>query len=437
MLENEKLKEAFSAVGKLPKFFKDNILDPFIAGGGAKLRSSQIQFISGALTGIRDIIKVIAGDAGTGDGGLMDVINHQLVNLTSNGLGAGKHLKTATGVLDELGKDNAFSSFLNSLLVNIILPMRFAARISGGSRNLTEAVSSFNQMTSLIKVLPEFFKLINTELPKINIKGASNLNDATSNINSIKDTLPKFLETLSYGIILPAVTKLPPIAFIAQASKRLELASKLADSLQPFIHKFAAMNQIIGGNLEKINLVDCIGTLIQKLDPADTALSMLADKLIKVKESLQSIADSMTNIVSISGKSDVIGVLSQLQLLTNNITDKAKNTVKLNPFDNITSQVQLNNVPSKTPKSDDDTEAIAKNTEKMKNQQENEISLLKQIVAALLTQPKSSSNNANTSISNSGEINLNVSSGNNGQGPGNTFNTVAYSGSNYGPRANT
>ena len=432
MFENPKLEEAFSVVGKLPKFFKTNILDPFIAGGGAQLRASNIQFISGALTGIKDIITVL-----TGDKGLMDVINVQLKTLGSKtSVDGGDRLKKATEVLNELGKDNAFSSFLNSLLVNIILPMRFAARISGGSRNLTEAVSSFVQMTALIKVLPEFFKLINTELPKINIKGASNLNLATSNINSIKDTLPKFLETLSYGIILPAVTKLPPIAFIAQASKRLKLATTLGEDLAPFINKFAAMNQIIGGNLEKINLVDCIGTLIQKLDPADTALSMLADKLIKVKESLQSIADSMTNIVSISGKSDVIGVLSQLQLLTNNITDKAKNTVKLNPFDNITSQVQLNNVPSKTPKSDDDTEAIAKNTEKMKDQQANEISLLKQIVAALLTQPKSSSNNANISVSNSGAINLNPSTGD-GQGPGNAFKTVAYSGSNYGPRANT
>jgi hypothetical protein len=201
MFKNPKLLEAFSAVGELPKFFKDNILDPFIAGGGAHLRASNIQFISGALNGIKDIITVIAGDEGTGGGGLMDIINNRLDNLISNGVGAGGHLKIATGVLDELGKGDAFSKFLNSLLVSIILPMRFAAKISGGSKNLTEATASFSQMQTLIAGLPKFFEVINTELPKmsaIDSNGASNLNLATSNINSIKDTLPKFLETLSY-----------------------------------------------------------------------------------------------------------------------------------------------------------------------------------------------------------------------------------------------
>jgi hypothetical protein len=432
MFKNPKLLAAFSAVGELPKFFKDNILEPFIAGGGAQLRASNIQFISGALNGIKDIITVIAGDEATGGGGLMDIINNRLDNLTSNGVGAGNHLKTATDVLNELGKDDAFSKFLNSLLVNIILPMRFAARISGGSKNLTEATASFSQMQTLIAGLPKFFEVINTELPKMSktdSNGASNLNLAISNINSIKDTLPKFLEALSYGIILPAVTKLPPIAFIAQASKRLKLATDLGDALAPFINKFAAMNAIIGGNFEKINLVDSLGSLITKLNPADEALSTLADKLITVKESLQSIADSMTTIMSINDQSGIVNVLSSLSSLPNNIAEKAKNAINLTSVDSVKTKVELSNVQNQKPQSDPATETTAENTEKMKEQQRNMVATLQGILAALMTPAKPSNNNVNTSTSNTGAINLNNGTGS-GQGGGNAFASAAFAANN-------
>ena len=432
MFKNPKLLEAFSAVGELPKFFKDNILEPFIAGGGAHLRASNIQFISGALNGIKDIITVIAGESGTGTGGLMDIINNRLDNLISNGVGAGGHLKTATGVLDELGKGDAFSKFLNSLLVNIILPMRFAARISGGSKNLTEATASFSQMQTLIAGLPKFFEVINTELPKMSktdSNGASNLNLAISNINSIKDTLPKFLETLSYGIILPAVTKLPPIAFIAQASKRLKLATDLGDALAPFIDKFAAMNKIIGGNFEKINLVDSLGSLITKLNPADEALSTLADKLITVKESLQSIADSMNTIMSINDQSGIVNVLSSLGSLPNNIAEKAKNAMSVASFDSMKAKVELGSVQKQKQESDPATETTAENTEKMKELLRNMVTTSQGILAALMTPAKPSNNNVNNSTSNTGAINLNNGTGS-GQGGGNAFASAAFAANN-------
>ena len=434
MLEDKKLKEGFSIVGKLPKFFKDNILDPFIAGGGAQLRASNIQFISGALTGIKDIITVL-----TGDKGLMDVINVQLKSLGSKtSVDGGDRLKKATEVLNELGKGDAFSKFLNSLLVNIILPMRFAARISGGSKNLTEAVSSFNQMTALIKVLPEFFKLINTELPKMSMKdssgNASVLNTAISNINSIKDTLPKFLEALSYGIILPAVTKLPPIAFIAQASKRLKLATDLGSALAPFIGKFAAMNQIIGGNFEKINLVDSLGSLIQKLNPADEALSTLADKLITVKESLQSIADSMNTIMSINDQSGIVNVLSSLGSLPDNIAEKAKNAMSVASFDSVRAKVELSNVQKQKPELDPATETTAENTEKMKELLRNMVATSQGILAALTTTDNSSNNGVSPSKSNTVAISLNSGTGS-GQGGGNAFLSSAFAMNNGNPPA--
>jgi len=432
MFENPKLKEGFSIIGKLPSFFKDNILDPFIAGGGAQLRASNIQFISGALTGIKDIIKVISGDDG-----LITLIEVQLKTLAStSNINGGDRLKQATDVLNDLGKGDAFSSFLNSLLVNIILPMRFAARISGGSKNLNEATASFVQMQTLIAGLPVFFKLINTELPKMGKeKSGSNLNAAISNINSIKDTLPKFLETLSYGIILPAVTKLPPIAFIAQASKRLKLATDLGDALAPFINKFAAMNATIGGNFEKINLVDSLGSLITKLNPADEALSTLADKLITVKESLQSIADSMTTIMSINDQSGIVNVLSSLSALPNNIAEKAKNAINLTSVDSVKTKVELSNVQNQKPQSDPATETTAENTEKMKEQQRNMIAALQGILAALITPAKSSNNNVNTSTSNTGAINLNSGTGS-GQGGGNAFQSAAFAGNNMNAPAN-
>ena len=434
MLEDKKLKEGFSIVGKLPRFFKDNILDPFIAGGGAQLRASNIQFISGALTGIKDIITVL-----TGDKGLMDVINVQLRTLGSKtSVDGGDRLKKATEVLNELGKNDAFSSFLNSLLVNIILPMRFAARISGGSKNLTESVSSFNQMTALIKVLPEFFKLINTELPKMSktdSNGASNLNLAISNINSIKDTLPKFLETLSYGIILPAVTKLPPIAFIAQASKRLKLATDLGSALAPFIDKFAAMNKIIGGNFEKINLVDSLGSLITKLNPADEALSTLADKLITVKESLQSIADSMNTIMSINDQSGIVNVLSSLGSLPDNVAEKAKNAMSVASFDSIRAKVELSNVQKQKPELDPATETTAENTEKMKELLRNMVATSQGILAALTTTDNSSNNGVSPSKSNTVAISLNNGTGS-GQGGGNAFKSSAFAMNNGNPPAN-
>ena len=437
MFKNPKLLEAFSAVGELPKFFKDNILDPFIAGGGAHLRASNIQFISGALNGIKDIITVIAGESGTGTGGLMDIINNSLDNLTSTGVGAGGHLKIATGVLDELGKGDAFSKFLNSLLVSIILPMRFAAKISGGSKNLTEATASFTQMQTLIANLPKFFEVINTELPKmsaIDSNGASNLNLAISNINSIKDTLPKFLEALSYGIILPAVTKLPPIAFIAQASKRLKLATDLGSALAPFIDKFAAMNQIIGGNFEKINLVDSLGSLITKLNPADEALSTLADKLITVKESLQSIADSMNTIMSINDQSGIVNVLSSLGSLPDNIAEKAKNAMSVASFDSVRAKVELSNVQKQKPELDPATETTAENTEKMKELLRNMVATSQGILAALTTTDNSSNNGVSPSKSNTVAISLNSGTGS-GQGGGNAFQSSAFAMNNGNPPA--
>jgi len=432
VFDDKKLKEAFSSVGKLPKFFKDNILEPFIAGGGAQLRASNIQFISGALTGIKDIIKAIAGDEG-GGGGLMDLINNNLKTLTKLD-GSGEALKKATEVLNELGKGDAFSSFLNSLLVNIILPMRFAARLSGGSKNLKEATDSFTQMTALITNLPTFFKLINTQLPAMGTPKTGTLQQAITNIDSIKDTLPKFLETLSYGIILPAVTKLPPIAFIAQASKRLKLATDLGDALAPFINKFAAMNQMIGGNFEKINLVDSLGSLITKLNPADEALSTLADKLITVKESLQSIADSMNTIMSINDQSGIVNVLSSLGSLPDNIAEKAKNAMSVASLDSVKAKVELSNVQKQKPESDSATETTAENTETMKGQLRAMIATSQAILAALTTPDNSNSNGVNTSRSNTGAISLNNGSGS-GQGGGNTLESSAFATINGKPPA--
>ena len=422
-MDDKKLKESFKIIADLPKFFNDSILIPFLKGGGASIGPSKIDFVFKSLEGIKKIIELLTGP----NNFILTVNNMSKFTDMKNNTSV---LKTAKAALDSFGDKELFASFLNSLLVNIIIPMRFAERISGGSGNLAKVSLGFAAINKIITELPTFLQSINIGLSSLKApdgKGKTGLQNAIDNINSIKDILPKFLETLSYGIILPAVTNLPPIAFIAQASKRLKLATSLGDELAPFINKFADLNKVIGGNLEKINLVDCVGTLIKKLDPADTALSMLADKLIKVKESLQSIADSMTNIVSINGKSDVINVLSKLQLLSNNITDKAKNAVKLNSLDNITSQVQLNNVPDKNQKSDDGTEAIAENTEEMKKLLKNTVASLQGILAALNTQPKSSSNNANTSVSNTGAINLNSGSGN-GTGRGLVFGASAYTG---------
>jgi hypothetical protein len=422
-MNDPKLKESFQIIADLPKFFNDSILIPFLKGGGASIGPSKIDFVFKSLEGIKKIIELLTGP----NNFILTVNNMSKFTDIKNNTSV---LQNAKAALDSFGDKELFASFLNSLLVNIIIPMRFAERISGGSGNLAKVSLGFAAINKIITELPAFLQSINIGLSSLKApdgKGKTGLQNAIDNINSIKDILPKFLETLSYGIILPAVTNLPPIAFIAQASKRLKLATSLGDELAPFINKFANLNTVIGGNLEKINLVDCVGTLIKKLDPADTALSMLADKLIKVKESLQSIADSMTNIVSINGKSDVINVLSKLQLLSNNITDKAKNAVKLNSLDNITSQVQLNNVPEKNQKSDDGTEEIAENTEEMKKLLKNTVASLQGILAALNTQPKSSSNNANTSVSNTGAINLNSGAGN-GTGRGIVFGAMAYTG---------
>jgi hypothetical protein len=426
MFENPKLKEGFSIVGKLPSFFRDNILKPFIAGGGAQLKSSNIQFISGALNGIRDIIKVISGDDG-----LMTVIQVQLRTLASKtGVDGGDSLKNATDVLNDLGKGDAFSSFLNSLLVNIILPMRFAAKISGGSKNLTEATQSFIQMQTLIAGLPAFFKLINSELPKMSMKdnkGASNLNVAISNINSIKDTLPKFLGALSYGVILPVLKNLPPVAFITQASKRLNLAAKLAESMEPFIGKFAELNAKIGGNFESFNLITCLTGLITKLNPADEALSMLAEKLITVKESLQSIADSMNDIMSINSKSDVISMLTGISEFSNTMAEKISNAVSTNGLQGITSRMEINSVSNKEEPTDKDIENIAEKSEENVNQNNTIIAALNKMIDIWTSTSKTSGNNGiNNARSNNGAIVLNSGTGSGQTTDGSIFNSSAY-----------
>ena len=427
MFENPKLKEGFSIVGKMPKFFKENILDPFVAGGGAKLKASNIQFISGALNGIKDIIKVISGEDG-----LMTVIEVQLRTLASSSTsgGGGDSLKKATDVLNDLGKGDAFSSFLNSLLVNIILPMRFAAKISGGSKNLTEATQSFTQMQTLIASLPAFFKLINTELPKMSMKdnkGASNLNIAISNINSIKDTLPKFLGALSYGVILPVLKNLPPVAFITQASKRLNLAAKLAESMEPFIGKFAELNAKIGGNFESFNLITCLTGLITKLNPADEALSMLAEKLITVKESLQSIADSMNDIMSINSKSDVISMLTGISEFSNTMAEKISNAVSTNGLQGITSRMEINSVSNKEEPTDKDIENIAEKSEENVNQNNTIIAALNKMIDIWTSTSKTSGNNGiNNARSNNGAIVLNSGTGSGQTTDGSIFNSSAY-----------
>ena len=189
------------------------------------------------------------------------------------------------------------------------------------------------------------------------------------------------------------------------------------------------MNKIIGGNFEKINLVDSLGSLITKLNPADEALSTLADKLITVKESLQSIADSMNTIMSINDQSGIVNVLSSLGSLPNNIAEKAKNAMSVASFDSMKAKVELGSVQKQKQESDPATETTAENTEKMKELLRNMVTTSQGILAALMTPAKPSNNNVNNSTSNTGAINLNNGTGS-GQGGGNAFASAAFAANN-------
>ena len=424
MLEDPKVKESFGIVGKLPKFFQDSILNPFIAGGGAKLRTSNIQFISTAISGMNDVIKAIASDDG-----IIDTINYDLQNIIKKAGNAPTNLEKASGVLADLGKNNAFASFLNSLLANVILPIRFATRISGGSKSIAATAESFNGIKSIIKDLPDFLRSINTGLSGLGTAKdpSGNLRLAIDNINKIKDDLPKFLETLSYKVILPSFTKLPPVAFIKQAEKRLFLAHKLADALVPFINRYAAINATIGGNINQIGLVDSISTLIGKLDPADEALSSLADKLNSLKESLQTIADSMNEIVSINDASGIVNVLSSLSTLPSDVASKAKNAaVGVNNMESLKTRIELNNIQGKKSTTDECMETVADNSKESILKQKNMIDVLKSILFALTSPETSGSSSGPATLSNTGNLNLSSGTSAGGRGDGNIFNSSAY-----------
>ena len=425
MLKDPKIKESFGVVGQLPKFFQDNILNPFIAGGGAKLKAGNIQFIATAIGGINDIIKVLAGDDG-----LINTINDELKNIIKKDVGSSSNLEKASLVLAELGKNNAFASFLNSLLTNVVIPIRFAARISGGPKAISATAESFKSITMIIKDLPDFLRSINTGLAGLGTAKdpSGNLKLAIDNIDKIKNDLPKFLETLSYNVILPSFTKLPPVAFIKQAEKRLLLAKQLSTALIPFINTYAGINATLGTNINQIGLAQSIFGLIGQLSPADEALSSLADKLNSLKESLQTIADSMKEIISINDASGIVNVLSSLSTLPADVANKAKNAaIGVNNMENLKTKVELNNIQNKKTTTDECMETVADNSEASLKKQGNIVDVLKSILSALTSPETSGSSSGGAgSTSNTGSLNLGSGTSAGGRGDGNIFNSSAY-----------
>ena len=421
-INNPELIKSFQTIASIPKFFNDNILNPFLKGGGASLGPSKIDFVFKSLEGTKKIIELLTGEENL----MQSIRNLSSITDLNNDTSV---LLEAKKTLDSFGANDLFASFLASLLTNIIIPMRFAAKIAGGEKNIEQASKSFIAITGIVKNLPGFLQSINIglgDLKKTDKEGKTGLNNAINNINSIKNTLPKFLDALSYDIILPVLKNLPPVAFIAQASRRLELASKLADSLQPFIGKFADLNAKIGGNFESFNLVTCLTGFITKLNPADEALSMLAEKLITIKESLQSIADSMNNIMSINSKSDVISMLSGIYDFSNNMADKISNAVSTSGLQGITSRMEINSVSKKEEPADKDIGNIAENSEENVSQNNAIISRLNKIIDIWTSSSKTSGNGVNNSKSSNGAIVLNSGTGSGDMMEGMILNSTAY-----------
>jgi hypothetical protein len=433
--ENKKM---FELMGKIPSFYADNVLEPFVNGGGASLSIGGINFVKDAMEGITKILNSFFGN----DGVLNTIRSLNTVFVNKDPKTGKNKLEQATKILDDFGKDDVFLKFVSSTLENLIFPMLLAAKITGGSANLTEGVKSTGQFVELIKQVPVLLNTIQTELSKVGTITDTNsvINNAKSQIDKLGNSLPLLLESLTLNVVIPVLENLLPSIYMEQATKRLGSAMTLVNNINNFGLAYRNIDTGLFSGLDKLSLVGSISKLLNTIDPVEGKLSSFSDKLIFIKDSLQSIADSMNSIVGLNVQGSIIDVLTKIGDLPTNgisaINNAGSNLAKVtvDNFDNIKNKLQLEIMPNKN---SPENESLEKLNEKEKTNLEKQdvvIALLKNIHNALTISGVLKGEEPSTyTTSNTGKLGIENVTSNGNASSGNVLNSSSVQASNGNP----
>ena len=432
--ENKKM---FELMGKIPSFYADNVLEPFVNGGGASLSIGGINFVKDAMDGIAKILSSFFGEKG-----VLDTVRNIGPLIKAPVPGTMSKLEQATKVLDDLGKDDVFLKFVSSTLENLIFPMLLAAKITGGSASLSEGVKSTGYFVDLIKNVPLLLNAIQKELSKVGTitDPKSVINNAKTQIDKLGNSLPLLLESLTLNVVIPVLENLLPQIYMDQATKRLGSAMTLVDNINNFGRAYQNIDAGLFSGLDKLSLVGSISKLLNTIDPVEGKLSSFSDKLIFIKDSLQSIADSMNSIVGLNVQGSIIDVLTKIGNLPTSGISAINNAganlakVSVDNFDNIKNKLQLEIMPNKN---SPENESLEKLNEKEKTNLEKQdvvIGLLKNIHTALTISGLFKGEEPSTyTTSNTGKLGIENVTSNGNASSGNVLNSSSVQSSNANP----
>ena len=432
--EGKDTAKLFDTLSKIPKFYGDKILAPFMEGGGGALSLGGINFVSQALEGISKIIVNFLGNDG-----VLRTLQKNSTKITARP-GSISELEKATNILTSLSQNNVFSDFVGSLLDGVIFPILIASRLVGGPTNLTNGIKATEAFSTIIKIIPDLLKNVTVELSKIgDIQDASSvISNAKVQIDKLKEPLPKLLQSLTENIILPVLENLLPAIYVEQALKRLKASNEIVQNLNEFIGTFAAIDNSLSGTFNQLGIVESIGNLLNAIDPVDGNLSSFSDKLITIKESLETIANTMNSIIGMTVGGSVLDVLNKIGEIPasgiNAINNVGTNLAKVNldNFENIKNKLQLEVIPNKNSPENESLEKLNEKEEKNLEKQDQMLKVLSNIHSALVSagvMPEGSS----YTISQTGKLGVNKSTGNGTASSGNVLASSSVSANNLNP----
>ena len=434
MLSSAETKKLFEILAKIPKFYNDNILKPFQESGGFRLNLGAVNFISNSLIGITKIMDSLFSREGI----LRKIQTYQ--NFTKIGKDGKTQLTNIKNVLDDFGKDNLFLNLIASLMSNIILPAMGAARVAGGPAALAAGVKSTEEIINLINKIPVLIKTSLAELSKLGTvtNPKSDISKAKNVIDQMKDPFPKLLKSLTENIVIPSLVYLLPKSLIEQASKRLGSASDLVQKLQPFLASYAQLDLSLGSTLEKLTLVSCLNNLMKNIDPVEGNLSKFSDKLILVKDHLESIAESMTSIAGLRVEGNIFDVLNKVGEIPEGGIKALQNlgstigTVTTDIFDSIKNKLQIELIKDKNSAESEKLDQLNKKEEQNLQNQKSMLAALGNIYNALVSagvvQPTPSG-----TVSKTGKLGIEKVTGNGTASTGNPLNSSSVQATNLSP----
>lgn len=434
MLTSKDTEKLFDTLSKIPQFYGDKILAPFIEGGGGALSLSGINFVGQAIEGISKIIESFLGPKG-----VLKTLQSNMNRIAAKP-GNISELEKATNILKPLSENNVFSDFIGSLLDGVIFPILIASRLVGGPSNLTNGVKATEAFSTIIKIIPDLLKNVTVELSKIgDIKDPSSIiSSAKTKIDSMKEPLPKLLQSLTENVILPVLENLLPAIYVEQALKRLKASNEIVQNLNEFIGTFSSIDNSLSGTFNQLGIVESIGNLLNAIDPVDGNLSSFSDKLITIKESLENIANTMNSIIGMTVQGSILDVLNKIgQIPANGINaiNNAGNSiakVNLDNFENIKNKLQLEVIPNKNSPENENLDKLNDKEEKNLQKQSEILDALNNIHSALVSAGVVQKS-PNYTISQTGSLGVNKSTGNGTASSGNVLASSSVAANNLNP----